>query len=68
MRANSGSARYVELPDGAGGTTIEAGEEASLVVVDIPDALIQYDPFSISGDVAKGLDYQVQMTGVTPAN
>jgi hypothetical protein len=43
------------------------GEEASLVVVNTPAMLIQYDPFSISGDVARGLDYTVQLTGATPA-
>jgi hypothetical protein len=37
-------------------------------VVNTPSALIQYDPFSISGDVARGLDYQVQLTGATPAD
>jgi hypothetical protein len=51
-----------------GEATLGAGEEASLVVVNTPATLYQYDPFSISGDVARGLDYTVQLTGATPAN
>jgi hypothetical protein len=68
IRASSGAVRYVDLPNGTGQATIESGEEASLVVVNTPAALIQYDPFSISGDAARGLDYTVQLTGATPAN
>ena len=66
IRADSGSVRYVDLANGAGEAMLASGEEASLVVVNTPDALIQYDPFSISGDVARGLDYTVQLTGATP--
>ncbi|RWA05400.1 hypothetical protein EKO27_g9708 [Xylaria grammica] len=40
-------------------------EEASLVVVNTPAALIQYDPFSLSSDVQAGLDYTVTLTGAT---
>jgi hypothetical protein len=68
VRASGGAVRYVDLPDGMGETTLAAGEEASLVVVNTPAALIQYDPFSIGSDVTKGLDYTVQMTGATPAD
>ena len=68
IRASSGSVRYVDLANGAGQATLASGEEASLVVVNTPAALIQYDPFSIGGDVAAGLDYTVQLTGATPAN
>jgi hypothetical protein len=68
VRSSSGSVRYVELENGTGEATVESGEEASLVVVNTPAALYQYDPFMISGDVARGLDYQVQLTGATPAN
>lgn len=68
VRASSGSVRYVDLADGSGGATVVSGEEASLVVVNTPDALVQYDPFQVSGDVARGLDYQVQLTGATPAD
>ena len=66
IRASSGAVRYVDLADGAGQATLAGGEEASLVVVNTPAALIQYDPFTISGDAARGLDYTVQLTGATP--
>jgi hypothetical protein len=66
IRASSGTVRYVDLPDGAGQAMVESGEEASLVVANTPDMLIQYDPFSISGDAGRGLDYQVQLTGAMP--
>lgn len=68
VRSSAGSVRYVDLAGGAGEATLAAGEEASLVVVNTPDTLYQYDAFSITGDVARGLDYQVQLTGATPAN
>jgi len=67
IRAQAGTVRYVDLPSGAGEATLESGEEASLVVANTP-ALLDYDPFSISGEAARGLDYQVQLTGATPAN
>jgi hypothetical protein len=68
IRAASGAVRYVDLANGSGQATVESGEEASLVVVNTPDTLYQYDPFSISGDVARGLDYTVQLTGATPSD
>lgn len=68
IRGGSGAVRYVDLPEGAGEAMLAAGEEASLVVVNTPAMLIQYDPFSISGEVARGLDYTVQLTGATPAS
>jgi hypothetical protein len=68
IRASGGAVRYVELENGTATTTVAAGEEASLVVVNTPAALVMYDPFAISGEVARGLDYQVQLTGATAAN
>jgi hypothetical protein len=68
IRSSSGAVRYVDLDKGMGGATLESGEEASLVVVNTPAMLVQYDPFMISGDVARGLDYTVQFTGAMPAN
>jgi hypothetical protein len=69
VRAPSGSVRYVDLDGGAGETTLQSGEEASLVVANTPDSLLQYDGFKLSGSPAnKGLDYQVELTGATPAN
>jgi hypothetical protein len=68
VRSGSGAVRYIDLEKGMGSAMLESGEEASLVVVNTPDMLYQYDPFSITGDVARGLDYQVQLTGATAAN
>jgi hypothetical protein len=65
VKASSGSVRYIELPKGSGEAVIAAGEEAMLVVVNTPDTLYLYDPFSLSREVSQGLDYQVQLTGVT---
>ncbi|MDA8137509.1 MAG: DUF6055 domain-containing protein, partial [Desulfobacteraceae bacterium] len=45
IRANTGSVRYVNLANGSGQATIGTNEEASLVVVNTPDSLIQYDAF-----------------------
>ena len=67
VRASSSAVRYVDLDNGSGGATLASGEEASLVVVNTPAALILYDPFMISGDVSKGLDYTVEFTGAMPA-
>lgn len=70
VRSNSGSVRYVDLANGTGQATVGSGEEASLVVVNTPDTLIQYDAFqtNASSPEAIGLNYQVQLTGATPAN
>jgi hypothetical protein len=68
IHASGGSVRYEDLPGGSGQAEIAAGEDASRVVVNTPATLYLYDPFSIGGDVARGLDYQVQLTGATPAN
>ncbi|KAI3321296.1 hypothetical protein HD806DRAFT_204729 [Xylariaceae sp. AK1471] len=62
---SSGATRYVDLPNGSGSTAMTASEEASLVVVNTPAALIQYDPFSLGSDVQAGLDYTVTLTGAT---
>ncbi|KAF2185675.1 hypothetical protein K469DRAFT_576233 [Zopfia rhizophila CBS 207.26] len=61
---SSGTTRYVELVNGSGSTSVANGEEATLVVANTPN-LIQYDPFSLSSDVMKGLNYQVAITGAT---
>ena len=62
--------RYVDLPNGSGQATVASGEEASLVVVNTPNTLYQYDAFqtTASSPEAIGLNYQVQITGATPAN
>jgi hypothetical protein len=68
IRAMDGSVRYVDLPNGTGQATIASNEESSLVVVNTPDALIQYDAFSTTASSPEsiGLNYQVQITGATP--
>ncbi|MDA8138930.1 MAG: hypothetical protein M0036_09780, partial [Desulfobacteraceae bacterium] len=65
-----GSVRYVNLANGSGQATIGTNEEASLVVVNTPDSLIQYDAFESSSNSPEcvGLNYQVQITGAAPAN
>jgi len=65
VRAAGGGVRYVELPKGAGQTTVAGGEEAMLVVVNTPATLYLYDPFSLTREVSQGLDYQLQLTGAT---
>ncbi|TGZ79119.1 hypothetical protein EX30DRAFT_342602 [Ascodesmis nigricans] len=57
--------RYLEAVDGAVQATVESGEEASLVVVNTPAQLYLYDAFALSGDVTRGLDYRIQLTGAT---
>jgi Family of unknown function (DUF6055) len=65
IRGSSGTVKYINLPNGSGEANVERGEEASLVVVNTPAQLIMYDGFSISGAVAKGLNYQVHLTGAS---
>jgi hypothetical protein len=68
--ANSGAVRYVDLPNGSGQATVASNEEASLVVVNTPNTLYQYDAFqtTASSPESIGLNYQAQITGATPAN
>jgi hypothetical protein len=68
IRASDGSVRYVDLPNGSGQATVASGEEASLVVVNTPDMLYQFDPQYIGSPENVGLNYKVQLTGATPAN
>ncbi|KAJ8124799.1 hypothetical protein O1611_g8841 [Lasiodiplodia mahajangana] len=62
---SSGATRYVDLPSGSGSAAVSSTEEASLVVVNTPATLIQFDPFSLGSDVQAGLDYTVTLTGAT---
>ncbi|KAL4907817.1 hypothetical protein BDW74DRAFT_175600 [Aspergillus multicolor] len=62
---NSGDVRYVDLENGKGETTVGESEEASLVVVNTPEELIQYNPFELSSEVQVGLDYSVTITGAS---
>jgi hypothetical protein len=62
------SFRYQLLENGNGNINIASSEEASLVVANTPDNLIQYDAFaSKAGDAdVTGLNYQVKLTGAVP--
>ncbi|KAI1178343.1 hypothetical protein F4777DRAFT_538381 [Nemania sp. FL0916] len=62
---SSGATRYVSLANGSGSAAVSSSEEASLVVVNTPATLIQFDPFSLGSDVQAGLDYTVTLTGAT---
>lgn len=65
VKAANGTVQYVDLANGSAQATVPSWGEAMLVVVNTPDALIEYDPFNITTDVNKGLDYTVQLIGVT---
>ncbi|KAM5350280.1 hypothetical protein ACJ41O_006785 [Fusarium nematophilum] len=62
---SSGEVRYVALVDGAASASVDDGEEASLVIANTPDELIDYEGFELSEDVQKGLDYSVTISGAT---
>ncbi|RDW87014.1 uncharacterized protein DSM5745_03656 [Aspergillus mulundensis] len=62
---DSGVVRYVDLEGGKGEVTVGESEEASLVVVNTPEELIQYNPFELSSEVQVGLDYSVTVTGAS---
>ena len=67
IRSASGAVRYVDLPGGMGQANVASGEEASLVVVNTPKMLYQYDAFNAGAPETTGLNWQVQITGgVTP--
>ncbi|KAL4805380.1 hypothetical protein BDV18DRAFT_161035 [Aspergillus unguis] len=60
---DSGVVRYVDVENGSGEAQVSASEEASLVVVNTPEELINYDAFNLSDEVKAGLDYTVEVTG-----
>jgi hypothetical protein len=59
VRGSSGAVRYLDLVGGKGQANVGSGETTSLVAANTPRTLYLYDPFSLSNDVKKGLDYQV---------
>ncbi|KAI1076925.1 hypothetical protein F5B20DRAFT_554270 [Whalleya microplaca] len=65
VKSSDGTVRYIEALDGKGQVDLGSGEEASLVVVNTPDTLYLYDPFSLTSEVSQGLDYQVELTGAS---
>jgi hypothetical protein len=73
IRGSGGAIRYVDLPSGTGQAAIASGEETTLVVANTPKTLYLFDPSTIGAAVSSdpantGLNYQVQLTGATPAN
>jgi hypothetical protein len=68
IRAADGSVRYVDLPQGAGQATVGTGEEVSLVVVNTPDMLYDFDPQYIGSPENVGLNYKAEITGAAPTN
>ncbi|KAI4865737.1 hypothetical protein F4820DRAFT_419617 [Hypoxylon rubiginosum] len=65
VKASNGSVRYIGIVDNKAQISLASGEEASLVVVNTPSTLYLYDPFSLTSDVSRGLDYQIQLTGAS---
>ena len=65
VKGGGGTVRYMVLSKGVGEVVVAGGEEVSLVVTNVPDGLYLYDPFSLSAEVKRGLDYQVVITGAT---
>ncbi|OTB00463.1 hypothetical protein M426DRAFT_65794 [Hypoxylon sp. CI-4A] len=65
IKGSNGTVRYVDVVDNKAEVTLASGEEVSLVVANTPSTLYLYDPFSLTSDVNRGLDYQVQITGAT---
>ncbi|KAM7219044.1 hypothetical protein V8F06_005636 [Rhypophila decipiens] len=65
VRGSNGAVRYTVLTKGSGQVLVAGGEEAALVVANTPDTLYLYDPFSLTSEVSRGLDYQVQISGAS---
>ncbi|KAM5343827.1 hypothetical protein ACJ41O_012364 [Fusarium nematophilum] len=61
----NGATRYVAV-DGTATVNVASGEEVSLVVANTP-SLILYDPFSLSDEAKRGLDYSFTLSGATVA-
>ncbi|KAH7076386.1 hypothetical protein BKA63DRAFT_412570 [Paraphoma chrysanthemicola] len=61
---SSGATRYVDFANGSASASVSSAEEAAVVVANTP-ALVLYDPFSLTSEVNKGLDYTLTLTGAT---
>ena len=68
IRSMDNSIRYVDLPMGMGDAKVTMTDEVSLVVVNTPDKLYQFDPQYVGSPENVGLNYQVQLTGAAPTN
>ncbi|KAF2015416.1 hypothetical protein BU24DRAFT_390728 [Aaosphaeria arxii CBS 175.79] len=62
--AGAGTTRYVDFADGTAKAELSEGEEAAVVVANTPE-LVLYDPFSLTEEVTKGLEYSLSLTGAT---
>jgi hypothetical protein len=65
IRSESGNIRYFDLKNGSGKVDFGQGDEASLVVVNTPSTLALFDPFSLTAELNRGLDYQIQLLGAS---
>ncbi|KAK6948767.1 hypothetical protein Daesc_010538 [Daldinia eschscholtzii] len=65
VKGTGGAVRYIEVTDNKVQANLASGEEATLVVANTPNTLYLYDPFSLTSDVNRGLDYQLQITGAS---
>ncbi|KAF3064884.1 hypothetical protein GL218_01001 [Daldinia childiae] len=65
VKGSSGAVRYIEVANNKVQANLASGEEATLVVANTPSTLYLYDPFSLTSDVSRGLDYQLQITGAS---
>jgi hypothetical protein len=61
---SSGATRYIDFANGSASAMISNAEEAMIVIANTP-SLVLYDPFNLSADVKKGLDYTLTVTGAT---
>jgi hypothetical protein len=64
VRTKSGTVNLVALPKGVGEITVGPGDEAALVVVNTPNAMIIYNGFEIAKSAAaKTLSYKINISG-----
>jgi hypothetical protein len=61
VKGPSGSVEYVPMKGGSGTVNAQTGSEVALVVANTPDKLLQFDPFKLSQEALKGLDYTVDL-------
>lgn len=61
---NSGATRYVDFANGFISASVSSSEEVMIMVANTP-ALVLYDPFNLSAEVKKGLDYTLTLSGAT---
>lgn len=67
VHSSDNAVRYVDLPNGAGGTMVGSDDEISLIVVNTPDSLYLFDPQFVGSPENVGLNYQVEIDGAVPA-